>query len=77
MRRPYQLRTENFNALAVFAAAVPKDTNGRAQVRVKVPDNLTRYRVMASLSRALSSSATANRRSRRVNRVVPPQRRAS
>jgi alpha-2-macroglobulin len=38
---------ENFNALAVFAPAVPTDARGRAEVRVKVPDNLTRYRVMA------------------------------
>jgi uncharacterized protein YfaS (alpha-2-macroglobulin family) len=43
---PINLR-ENFNALAVFAAAVPTDAQGRAQVQVKVPDNLTRYRVMA------------------------------
>ncbi|HJU55233.1 MAG TPA: MG2 domain-containing protein, partial [Pyrinomonadaceae bacterium] len=38
---------ENFNALAVFAPTVPTDASGRAQVKVKVPDNLTRYRVMA------------------------------
>lgn len=38
---------ENFNALAVFAPAVPTDSQGRAQVEVKIPDNLTRYRVMA------------------------------
>ncbi|MDQ3652502.1 MAG: hypothetical protein M3458_19965, partial [Acidobacteriota bacterium] len=38
---------ENFNALAVFAPSVPTDANGRAEVKVKVPDNLTRYRVMA------------------------------
>jgi alpha-2-macroglobulin len=38
---------ENFNALAVFAPAVRTDANGRAQVQVKLPDNLTRYRVMA------------------------------
>ncbi|HEX8688568.1 MAG TPA: DUF6049 family protein, partial [Pyrinomonadaceae bacterium] len=38
---------ENFNALAVFAPAVPTDASGRAEVKVKVPDNLTRYRVMA------------------------------
>ncbi len=38
---------QNFNALAVFAAAVPTDARGRASVTVKVPDNLTRYRVMA------------------------------
>ncbi|MDQ3818661.1 MAG: hypothetical protein M3362_13420, partial [Acidobacteriota bacterium] len=38
---------ENFNALAVFAPSVPTDASGHAQVSVKVPDNLTRYRVMA------------------------------
>jgi alpha-2-macroglobulin len=38
---------ENFNALATFAAAVPTDSDGRASVKVKLPDNLTRYRVMA------------------------------
>jgi alpha-2-macroglobulin len=38
---------ENFNALAVFAPAVPTDASGRASVKVKLPDNLTRYRVMA------------------------------
>ncbi|HYG11759.1 MAG TPA: alpha-2-macroglobulin family protein, partial [Pyrinomonadaceae bacterium] len=41
-----QLR-RNFNALAVFAASLPTDANGRAQVKVKLPDNLTRYRIMA------------------------------
>ncbi|HYP01473.1 MAG TPA: alpha-2-macroglobulin family protein, partial [Pyrinomonadaceae bacterium] len=41
-----QLR-QNFNALAVFAASLPTDANGRAQVKVKLPDNLTRYRIMA------------------------------
>ncbi|HJU54031.1 MAG TPA: alpha-2-macroglobulin family protein, partial [Pyrinomonadaceae bacterium] len=43
---PIKLR-KNFNALAVFAASVPTDASGRAQVKIKVPDNLTRYRVMA------------------------------
>jgi len=38
---------ENFNALATFAPAVPTDLNGRASVKVKLPDSLTRYRVMA------------------------------
>lgn len=38
---------ENFNALAVFAPAVKTDSDGRATVQVKLPDNLTRYRVMA------------------------------
>jgi alpha-2-macroglobulin len=43
---PIRLR-ENFNALAVFAPSVPTDAQGRAEVKVRVPDNLTRYRVMA------------------------------
>lgn len=38
---------ENFNALAMFAPVVPTDAQGRASVTVKVPDNLTRYRIMA------------------------------
>lgn len=37
----------DFNALAMFAHALPTDANGRASIKVKVPDNLTRYRVMA------------------------------
>jgi alpha-2-macroglobulin len=42
---PIQVRTD-FNPLAVFAPAVRTDSDGRAQVAVKLPDNLTRYRVM-------------------------------
>ncbi len=38
---------ENFNALAVFSPEVKTDSDGRATVKVKLPDNLTRYRVMA------------------------------
>src|SRR5205085_6411196 len=30
-----------------FAASITTDANGRASARVKLPDNLTRYRVMA------------------------------
>ena len=37
----------NFNPLAAFAAAVKTDANGRATVDIKVPDNLTRYRIVA------------------------------
>ncbi|HSK01039.1 MAG TPA: Ig-like domain-containing protein, partial [Kofleriaceae bacterium] len=37
----------NFNPLAAFAPAVKTDQSGRAKVRVKVPDNLTRYRIVA------------------------------
>ncbi len=39
------VRTD-FNPLAVFAPAVRTDAAGRATVAVRVPDNLTRYRVM-------------------------------
>jgi uncharacterized protein YfaS (alpha-2-macroglobulin family) len=38
---------ENFHPLAVFSPAVRTDESGRAEVKVKLPDNLTRYRVMA------------------------------
>ncbi len=38
---------KNFDALAVFAPNVKTDSNGKAVVPVKLPDNLTRYRVMA------------------------------
>lgn len=37
----------NFDALALFAAALPTDPQGRAHVDIKLPDNLTRYRIMA------------------------------
>jgi len=42
---PIRVRSD-FNPLAAFEPAVPTDAQGRAAVRVKVPDNLTRYRVM-------------------------------
>lgn len=38
---------QNFNALATFAPSVRTDADGHAQVQVTLPDNLTRYRVMA------------------------------
>ncbi len=37
----------NFNPLAAFAPAVQTGADGRAVVDVKVPDNLTRYRIVA------------------------------
>jgi uncharacterized protein YfaS (alpha-2-macroglobulin family) len=43
---PIRARTD-FSALALFAASVPTDTEGRARVPVRLPDSLTRYRVMA------------------------------
>ncbi len=36
----------DFNSLAIFAPSVSTDINGRAKIKVKLPDNLTRYRVM-------------------------------
>jgi uncharacterized protein YfaS (alpha-2-macroglobulin family) len=38
---------KNFNALAVFAPTLRTNANGLAQMQFKLPDNLTRYRVMA------------------------------
>lgn len=43
---PIQIRT-NFDPLATFAPAVQTDANGNATVTVQLPDNLTRYRIMA------------------------------
>ncbi|MCB1629801.1 MAG: hypothetical protein KDI48_18880, partial [Xanthomonadales bacterium] len=43
---PIAIRS-NFNPLAVFAPALRTDAQGRAQTRFTLPDNLTRYRVMA------------------------------
>jgi uncharacterized protein YfaS (alpha-2-macroglobulin family) len=43
---PIRMRTD-FSALALFAPSVLTDATGRAQVPLKVPDSLTRYRVMA------------------------------
>ena len=43
---PINLR-EDFNALAVFSPSVKTDSNGKATVDVKLPDNLTRYRITA------------------------------
>ena len=42
---PIAVRT-NFNPLALFAPDVRTDAEGRATVEYKLPDNLTRYRVM-------------------------------
>ncbi|MFZ6027041.1 MAG: alpha-2-macroglobulin family protein [Chloroflexota bacterium] len=42
---PIRVRTD-FNPLATFAPAVATDGSGQATVNVKLPDNLTRYRIM-------------------------------
>jgi hypothetical protein len=44
--KPIRVR-EDFNALAIFEAGLTTDNNGHAEVKVKLPDSLTRYRVMA------------------------------
>lgn len=38
---------QNFDALALWSPTVKTDSNGRATLSVKIPDNLTRYRVTA------------------------------
>src|SRR5690606_6671948 len=43
---PIALRSD-FSALASFTPSVVTDASGRASVPLKVPDNLTRYRIMA------------------------------
>jgi uncharacterized protein YfaS (alpha-2-macroglobulin family) len=43
---PIAVRSD-FNPLATFAPAVYTDEAGRATVQVQLPDNLTRYRIMA------------------------------
>jgi uncharacterized protein YfaS (alpha-2-macroglobulin family) len=43
---PIRTRSD-FNPLALFTASVTTDADGRAAVSVTVPDNLTRYRVLA------------------------------
>jgi hypothetical protein len=42
----FRVRT-NFNALALFSPSVRTDASGEAHVSIDLPDNLTRYRVMA------------------------------
>lgn len=46
---PIALRT-NFNPLAAFAPAVKTGADGSAKLTVKLPDNLTRYRIVAIAS---------------------------
>ncbi|HSH02251.1 MAG TPA: alpha-2-macroglobulin family protein [Anaerolineae bacterium] len=43
---PIRVRT-NFDPLAIFAPTVTTGADGRARVNVDLPDNLTRYRIMA------------------------------
>ncbi|MGE4072843.1 MAG: alpha-2-macroglobulin family protein [Lysobacterales bacterium] len=43
---PIAIRSD-FNPLAVFLPALQTDANGRVSAEFKLPDNLTRYRIMA------------------------------
>lgn len=43
---PIEVR-KDFNPLAAFAPAVRTDDKGKARVSIQLPDNLTRYRLMA------------------------------
>ena len=43
---PINLR-QNFDALANFSPSVKTDSSGKAVVNIKLPDNLTRYRITA------------------------------
>jgi uncharacterized protein YfaS (alpha-2-macroglobulin family) len=43
---PINLR-QNFNALALFSPTVKTDASGKAVLNIKLPDNLTRYRITA------------------------------
>ena len=38
---------KNFDAMAIFKGALSTDASGRTTVHVKLPDNLTRYRIMS------------------------------
>jgi uncharacterized protein YfaS (alpha-2-macroglobulin family) len=44
---PISVRT-NFAALALFVPSISTDENGKAQVKLHLPDSLTRYRIMAA-----------------------------
>jgi hypothetical protein len=59
--QPIAVRSD-FNPLAAFSPTLSTDAAGRATLPVKMPDNLTRYRVMASPWPATSSSARARAR---------------
>jgi uncharacterized protein YfaS (alpha-2-macroglobulin family) len=45
-QQPIAIRS-NFDPLAAFASGVRTDASGKATIDVKMPDNLTRYRIMA------------------------------
>ncbi len=62
---PITLRTD-FNPLALWEPGVRTDANGRAQVPVRLPGSLTRYRVMAVAVSGARHFGWEKRRSPRV-----------
>ncbi len=56
--QPITVRS-NFDALALFMPEVRTDANGKATVEVKLPDNLTRYRVMVVAASGADRFGTA------------------
>ncbi len=46
-RPPVKARAD-FNPLALFAPSAWTDFNGEARIKIKLPDNLTRYRIMVA-----------------------------
>ena len=57
---PITVRTD-FNPLAHWSPAVPTDAQGRGRLTIKVPDNLTRYRVMVVAAAGAASLGRAHR----------------
>ncbi|RMG03526.1 MAG: hypothetical protein D6735_08355 [Acidobacteria bacterium] len=47
LRRPKDIIRKDFNPLALFVASLKTNSQGKATVDLKLPDNLTRYRVTA------------------------------
>jgi uncharacterized protein YfaS (alpha-2-macroglobulin family) len=73
---PIRTRTD-FRPLALFAASVTTDEHGRAQLPLKLPDSLTRYRVtavaVAGARRFGSGEATVTARLPLMVRPSPPR----
>jgi len=67
----------DFRALAVFTPAVSTDASGKARVEFTMPDNLTRYRVMAVVAadahRFGSGESTVTARRQLMVRPSPPR----
>ena len=58
---------KNFNALAVFAPTLRTNAAGIAQMQFKLPDSLTRYRVMAVAVAGGKSLAPVSQRLQRAS----------